>query len=330
VLTTRFTELVGCSAPIQQAGMGSHANPGLAAAVANAGGLGMISVYSKYGGPPANVAKMLAYTRSQTEGVFGANFIMSFVDPNLADETVRTAAQHANVVEFFYTEPDPALIEIVHDEGALACWQIGSRDEALAAVDAGCDFIIAQGIEAGGHIRGRIGSLVLLDQVLKTVNVPVLAAGGISSGRALAAALAAGADGARVGTRFLATEEAETHPEYLQALVAAEAEDTVVTEAYDLGFPNAPHRVMRSCLEAASATSDEVVGTMADGWNKERVEMHRFEPDAVHKSATGNVAAMSMYAGESVSGVRGAQSVAEIIDELMSEAEMLLSAVDSH
>lgn len=324
MLATRFTELVGCSVPIQQSGMGSHANPKLAAAVANAGGLGTICVYSKYGGPPANVAKMLAYTRSQTDGAFGANFIMSFVNPDLAHETVRTAAQHANVVEFFYTEPDPALIEIVHGESALACWQIGSRDEAMAAVDAGCDFIIAQGIEAGGHVRGKVGLLMLLDQVLKSVNVPVLAAGGIGSGRALAAVLAAGADGARVGTRFLVTEEAETHTTYMQALIAAEAEDTVVTQAYDLGFPNAPHRVLRSCLEAAQATEDEVVGTVADGWNEERVEMHHFEPDGLHKSATGNIAAMCMYAGESVSSVKKAQTVAEIVNELTSQAETLL------
>ena len=212
MLTTRFTELVGCSVPIQQAGMASHAKPGLAAAVANAGGLGMVSVYSKYGGPPANVAKMLENTREQTAGVFGANFIMRFVEPDLAHETVRAAAEHANVVEFFYTDPDPALIEIAHSEGALACWQIGSRDEAVAAVDAGCDFIIAQGIEAGGHVRGTSGLLPLLEQVLAAVDVPVLAAGGIGSGRAMAAVLAAGADGVRVGTRFLAVQEAEAHP----------------------------------------------------------------------------------------------------------------------
>src|SRR6266498_522847 len=173
MLTTRFTDLVGCSVPIQQAGMGSHANPRLAAAVANAGGLGMVSVYSGYGGPPENVAKMLDSTRKQTSGVFGANFIMKWVEPVLAYETVRAAAQHAKVVEFFYTDPDPALIEIVHSGGALACWQVGSRQEALAAVDAGCDFVVAQGIEAGGHVRGTFGLLALLDQVLRAVDVPV-------------------------------------------------------------------------------------------------------------------------------------------------------------
>ena len=133
MLTTRFTELVGCSVPIQQAGMGSHARPRMAAAVANAGGLGTVSLYGDYGGPPDNIARMLDDTRDQTNGVFGANFIMKWIDPDLAHETVRVSAERARVVEFFYTDPDPALIEIVHAAGALACWQVGSREEAVAA-----------------------------------------------------------------------------------------------------------------------------------------------------------------------------------------------------
>ncbi|UCG26583.1 MAG: nitronate monooxygenase [Chloroflexota bacterium] len=323
-MATRFTELVGCSAPIQQAGMGSHSKPGLAAAVANAGGLGMVSVYSKYGGPPANVARMLDYTRQETEGVFGANFIMRFMEPDLAHETVKVAAESANVVEFFYTDPDPALIEIVHSAGALACWQVGSRDEAKAAADAGCDFVIAQGTEAGGHVRGPIGLLPLLEQVLTAVDVPVLAAGGIGSGRAMAAVLAAGADGVRVGTRFLAVEEAEAHPDYLKALIGAEAQDTVYTEAFEVSWPNAPHRLLRASLDTAEAIEGEFSGTMADGWNGERYDVRRFQPEGVHKSATGNITAMSMWAGEGVGGVKKAQTAAEIVQELTSEAELLL------
>jgi NAD(P)H-dependent flavin oxidoreductase YrpB (nitropropane dioxygenase family) len=304
--------------------MGSHANPRLAAAVANAGGLGMVSVYGDYGGPPEHVAKMLERTREQTSGVFGANFIMKWVEPELAHETVRAAAKHANVVEFFYTDPDAALIEIVHAEGALACWQIGSRDEAVAAVAAGCDFVVAQGIEAGGHVRGTFGLLALLDQVLSAVDVPVVAAGGIGSGRALAAVLAAGADGVRVGTRFLAVEEAEAHPDYLKALIAAEAQDTVYTEAFSANWPNAPHRVLRSAVAAAEAFQGEFVSTMADTWNGESYQLRRFDCSALHKSASGTIAAMAHLAGESVGGLKKMQTAAEIIHELTSEAELLL------
>lgn len=324
MLSTRFTELVGCTIPIQQAGMGSHANPRLAAAVANAGGLGMVSVYTYYTGTPENIAKLLDATRQQTSGVFGANFILVGADPALIGETVRVAAEHAKVVEFFYTDPDPAVVEIVHAAGALACWQVGSRVEALAAVDAGCDFIVAQGIEAGGHVRGTCGLLALLDQVLPVVDVPVVAAGGIGSGRAMAAVLAAGADGVRVGTRFLAVEEAEAHPEYLQALIAAEAQDTVYTDAFSVGWPDAPHRVLRASLAAAQVFPGEFVGTVADTWDRQPHSLPRFGCSAIHKSATGNIAAMSQWAGESVGGVKKVQTAAEIVHEMASEAEVFL------
>jgi nitronate monooxygenase len=323
MLTTRFTELVGCSVPIQLAGMGSHSKPQMAAAVANAGGLGMVSVYGMYGGPSENVTKMLESTREQTKGVFGANFILHHMEPELAHETVRAAAKHANVVDFFYTDPDPTIIETVHSEDALACWQIGSREEAIAAEDAGCDFIIAQGIEAGGHVRGTFSLLALLDQVLGAVEVPVLAAGGIGSGRAMAAALAAGADGVRVGTRFLAVEEAEMHPDFLKSLIATEAQDTVYTETFSAQW-RAPHRVLRSSVEAANAFQGDVVCTMADTWNGETYELRPFECSAIHKSATGNIEAISHLAGESVSGLTKVQTAEEIIHELTSEAEMLL------
>jgi hypothetical protein len=139
---------------------------------------------------------------------------------------VELAAGRARLVEFFYDTPDPGLISLVHAGGALAGWQVGSVAEARQAVDAGCDLIIAQGLEAGGHVRGAVGLLPLLAEVLEVVTVPVLAAGGITSARAMAAALAAGAAGVRVGTRFVATQESGAHPDYVAALLAAAAEAT--------------------------------------------------------------------------------------------------------
>lgn len=324
MLQTRFTQLSGCSVPIQQAGMGPHANPRLAAAVTNAGGLGTVSVYGSTGGPPDQVARTLDRTRELTAGPFGANFILRFMEPDLIAETVSAAAERASVVEFFYSDPDPALVDIVHSGGALACWQVGSKEEAIAAMDAGCDFVVAQGIEAGGHVRGTVGLLALLDQVLAAVDVPVLAAGGIGSGRAMAAVLAAGADGVRVGTRFLADEKAAAHPLYLEALIASEAQDTVYTEAFSNGWPDAPHRVLRSSLEAAQAHQDELVGTVIGAADGQPREVLRFSPWGVDRTAHGNIRAMSMWAGESVGGVTGPQTAADIVDELAAEAEHLL------
>lgn len=321
MLSTQFTELVGCKVPIQQAAIGDLATPSLAAAVAEAGGLGMVCMY---GESPALIAKVLGNLREQTSGVFGANFIMHFMDETLVQESVATAAANANVVEFFYSDPDPLLIDTVHNAGALACWQVGSKTEAIAAVDAGCDFIIVQGIEAGGHVRGRIGLLALLNEVLDIVEVPVLAAGGIGTGREMAAVLAAGASGVRVGTRFVCAEEAEAHPEYVESLIAAEAKDTILTEAYSYGWPDAPHRVLLKSVEAAEAFQGEIVGEVQPLYHDKRVPLHRFQPQTVTKRVTGAIEALPHWAGESVSGVKKAQTAAEIIGELTGEAEKLL------
>ena len=194
MLTTRFTELIGCTVPIQQAPM-NIATPELAAAVAGAGGLGMLATWGAQGVSPEQIATVFDALPREVPGAYGANFVLRFVDPGQRDECLRAAAERARVVECFYSDPDPEVVAVVHEFGALASWQVGSREEALAAQDAGCDFIVAQGSEAGGHVRGTIGLLALLDEVLEAVEVPVVAAGGIGSGRAMAAALAAGADG---------------------------------------------------------------------------------------------------------------------------------------
>jgi nitronate monooxygenase len=321
MLTTRFTQLVGCTVPLQQAAIGGLSNPRLAAAVANAGGLGMVSVY---GLPPADIARTFDKLRGLTTGVFGANFIMRYVDPAQAGQCIAAAAARTRVVEFFYSEPDPALVDMAHQGGALACWQVGSRAEALAAAQAGCDLIVAQGIEAGGHVRGTISLLALLNQVLGEVDVPVLAAGGIGSGRAMAAALAAGADGVRVGTRFVAAPEAGAHPEYVQALIAASAEDTAYTDVFSTGWPDAPHRVLRPCIAAAQAFQGEFVGQKIDVDTGEPYQVRRLQTMTIDTTTTGALAAMPHWAGESVDGVTRVQPAAEIVYELAGDAEKLL------
>jgi nitronate monooxygenase len=284
MLTTRFTELVGCRVPIQQAGMGLLSGPELAAAVAEAGGLGMVSMLGR---TPEGVAKLVDEMRERTSGVFGANVVVVLVDPKELRESVAAAAEKARVVEFFYSEPDRELVEIAHGRGALVSWQVGSREEAIAAEEAGCDLIVAQGMEAGGHVRGKIGLFPLLSEVLEVVKVPVLGAGGIGTGRSMAAALAAGAEGVRVGTRFVAAEEANAHPEYVRALVEARAGDTVYTGVFSVGWPDAPHRTLRSAVEAAQAFEGEIVGRRyvprRDGWQ----EIRRFHAAVPTKETEG-------------------------------------------
>jgi len=200
-------------------------------------------------------------------------------------------------------------------------WQIGSRDEAVAAVDAGCDLVVAQGSEAGGHVRGRLGLLRVLSEVLEAVEVPVIAAGGIGSAREVAGALAAGASAVRVGTRFAAAAESGAHPDYVRALVAARAEDSVLTDVFKLGW-DAPHRVLRSAIEAVEALDDGVIGEADYGGVKAPIERFSVEPPL--RATTGRVDAMALYAGQSVGAVRSVQPAAEIVAELCGGAEALL------
>ena len=328
MLRTRFTELVGCTVPIQQAGIGKLASPALAAAVADAGGLGMVSGIGA--APPEYVAKILDGLRRSTSGAFGANFLIDGVrETGKLDadflKVLEVAASRAPVVEFFYEQPDAELVEMAHAGGALVSWQLGSAAEAAAAERAGCDLIVAQGTEAGGHVRGKIGLLALLGEVLPSAKVPVVAAGGIGTGRAMAAALAAGASAVRVGTRFVAAEEAGTHPAYVDKLIAAEAKDTILTEAFSANWPNAPHRVLRSCVEAVERFRGEFVGETAKPWAPDvRVPMRPRDSFVADKTTTGTIDAMPMWAGESVDGVKRVQKAGEIVRELAEEAERLL------
>ena len=325
MLTTRFTRLVGCAVPIQQAGMGAAAPPELVAAVSEAGAFGMLGT-ARTGLNATTFAGLLEQTRQLTARPFGVNFIMrpGSVAAASAREFIEQAAKVCRVVEFFYTDPSAEFVRIVHDHGALVSWQVGSREEAVAAADIGCDLIVAQGIEAGGHVRGTVGLLSLLSDVLDAVpRVPVLAAGGIGTGRAMAAVLAAGADAVRVGTRFVASEEAGVHPTYANALVAARAQDSVYGRTFHVGWPEAPHRALRSAIDAAEAFHGEIVGKVV-GLDGTEVAVPRFGSRVPDRTATGEVAAMSLWAGQSVGAVKRVLPAGEVVRELVEQAEQLL------
>ena len=206
MIRTRLTDLLGCTAPIQQAPMGTVSSPRLAVAVAEAGGIGS---FNTLGVARETLRRQLDTMREQTDGVLAVSFLTDDIDV----DAVADAASRVRVVDFFWSRPRPDLVDIAHRGGALVIWQVGSVGEARAAVQAGADIVCAQGVEAGGHCRGDSPLLPLLCEVLDAVDVPVLAAGGIGDARGVAAALAAGASGVRMGTRFIATEESAAHAE---------------------------------------------------------------------------------------------------------------------
>jgi nitronate monooxygenase len=287
--------------------MGPVSTSALAVAVADAGGVGSITVL---GMAPAEVDKVLAGLTTRTAGTLAANFLTGQIDP----EAVAAAAARVRIIDFFWADPDPALVEVAHRGGALACWQVGSLDEARAAADAGCDVVVVQGTEAGGHVRGHSPLRPLLESVLGRLDVPVLAAGGIGDGRAFAAVLAAGADGARVGTRFVAASESGAHPRYKQAVVDAAAGSTEITGAFSVcplcaTVPRA--RVLRSCVSALDGLADDVVGETTAGGR--RVPLPRGHGSPPGAAAAGHIEAMPMYAGESAAGISAVEPAARIL-----------------
>jgi nitronate monooxygenase len=285
MLRTAFTELVGCQVPIQQAPMGGGVvTPELAVAVSKAGGLGMLQ---RAGVTP--LADRIGRLEQAGAAPFGVNFVPALGQGDQAE--VELAASRARLVEFFWAEPDPRLVELVHAGGALAGWQVGSLEEARRAVGAGCDLLVVQGMEAGGHVRGTVGLL------------PLLA-------------------GVRVGTRLLATAESGAHPEYVAALLAADGEATVLTEAFGVGWPDAPHRVLRSALEAAEAFQGEVVGTHTVGARSR--PLARWAAQTPSREVTGTVAAMALYAGQGVGQVTRVVPAGQVVTELAQGAERLL------
>ena len=296
--------------------MSSVSTAALAVAVADAGGVGSITAL---GMTAAQVDDLLAGMAARTAGVLAANFLTGGIDP----EAVAAAAARVRIVDFFWADPDPALVEVAHRGGALANWQVGSLDEALAATEAGCDVLVVQGIEAGGHIRGHSELRPLLDSVLGRVGVPVLAAGGIGDAAAFAAVLAAGADGARAGTRFVAAAESGAHPEYKAAVADAAAGSTEITGAFSvcpLCATSPRARVLRSCVDALRDLDDETVGeTRAGG---QRITLPRGHGLPPGTAATGHIDAMAMYAGESAAAISAVEPVAQVIQSWCAAAEL--------
>jgi NAD(P)H-dependent flavin oxidoreductase YrpB (nitropropane dioxygenase family) len=276
-MATAFTELVGCAVPVQLAAMGGVGTTELASAVVAAGGLGMVP-------SPTQPAA----------GISGIGYLMPFTP---APDEIRETARGVRVVEFFYGDPRADFVTAVHEGGALAGWQVGSAAEAIAAEQFGCDYVIAQGIEAGGHVRGRQPLNEVLAQVLAAVRVPVLATGGIATAERVAELIGLGAAGVRVGTRFVATPESGAHPEYVEKLIGASAADTVITEWFGEGWEHAPHRVLRSSLEAAQKS----------GWRETMPPTKDVE----------EVADRAHYAGMGVSDVDRVQRAADVVRDLV-------------
>ena len=291
---------MGVTRPLQQAAMSRVVTPSLVAAVSNTGALGMMAVGRS---PAEQVLQQFEAIRAQTNRPFGAGFIVRFLDRDVLD----ALAERVSILEFFYDWPDPSLVL----PGTITGWQVGSVEEAKAAVDAGCCFVVAQGVEAGGHVRGTTSFNSLVSGVRAAVDVPVVAAGGIGTAADVRVAFALGADAVRVGTRFLGAAEVDIHPTYRQSLFDATADDAHYTTVFEVGWPDAPQRALASSIAAATADGPEPVGYLGN------TPLPRRGTTPPNSNTTGQIEAMALYAGRSVANVRRVEPAASIINELL-------------
>ena len=316
-MRTPVCDLLGIEHPLVQAPIGPAAVSRLVASVSDAGALGMLGL-TWFADPAAAVRETAAMTSSP----FGGNFVISW------DQQARIeAALEAGLRIVSLSFGDPAgYVDQVHDAGGLVLHSVGSAEEAKRAVAAGVDVVVAQGWEAGGHVWGHVATLPLVPAVVDAVApIPVLAAGGIGDARGVAAVLALGAQAAWVGTRFLLATEAPLHEAYRRRLIAAAETDAEwYADLYDVGWPNAPHRALRN----ATAEAWEAAGRPETGSRPGEGESIATRPsgEAVVRYAstmplegtTGDIGALSLWAGQSVALATRTQAAADIVAELVS------------
>ena len=324
-MQTSLCKRLGIELPIIQAPMGGAVGPALAAAVSNAGGLGMLVPWRA---DLAMVRQQIRETRSLTSRPFGINLNLEFPQQERLEAALDEGVR---IISFFWRDP-AALVPLAKAAGATVLHTVGTAIAARRAVDCGVDVVVAQGWEAGGHVRGTVATLPLIPVVVDAVSpVPVVAAGGIADGRGLAAALALGAAGVWIGTRFLASREAAIHPRYRELLFAACEDDTIfVEELFDVTWPKAPHRVLRNktveAWEAAGCPPSgkrpgegEVIATSKTVGSIVRYRSYTPGPDA-----EGDIEAMSLWAGQSVGLVSKLQSAGDIVREIAEQAKATL------
>ncbi|MGH9837234.1 MAG: NAD(P)H-dependent flavin oxidoreductase [Blastocatellia bacterium] len=333
MLRTKLTEQYGLEFPFVSAGMGFIALPELVAAVSNAGGLGLLGVGPA---PPPAMRAMIQGVKSLTSRPFGVDLIIAetLFGPASTGEHIEVCVNEGiELVVFFWNLPPAEWMARLHEAGAKVWMQVGTVERAREAVALGMDAIIVQGSEAGGHNHSSVALFSLLPAVVDAVApVPVIAAGGIADGRGVAAALALGADGVCVGTRLIASREAYAHDEYKRRIVAATAADIARTCLFGPEWPDQPMKVIRNRVLREWAGRDErtppppdppqSIGRTLLGGHE--YPMPKFSAALPTPDTSGDFEEMCLAAGESAGLVKEIKPTAEIVREMMDEAQRII------
>ena len=326
MLRTALTTRLGLRYPIVAAPLGRGSTPEFLAALAREGALGFVALVQM---PQTEVRQALSRYIADTGGGtrFGVNLVLISDQMRRLDAALEAGCR---VVSLLLGDPAP-YTRRAKEAGATVFWTVSGPADAARAADLGVDFVVAQGREAGGHLCGEAPLMALLPAVVDAAGgVPVVAAGGIADGRGLAAALAMGACGVWMGTRFVASKESGNHPGHKQKIAKANFADLVETKLFDGGWPDSPHRVIRNSTlahweEAGCAApgarpgEGERIGTLPDG-----SPMLRYNVTTPWASMDGDWEAGPHYAGMSAVLVRTIEPVADILARTATDAELAL------
>jgi nitronate monooxygenase len=311
---TPVCELLGIELPIVEAPL--SADPRLPAAVSAAGGLGNLGLSWS-----DDAGAVVRETAALTDRPFSGNFVLTSDQHHRVEQALAAGLRSVS----FILGDCESYVDVVHGAGALVMQTVGSAEQARRAVGSGADIIVAQGWEAGGHVWSGVATLPLVPAVVDAVApVPVIAAGGIGDARGVAAVLALGAQAALLGTRFLLADEMPIHAEYRRRLLAATETDAEwYPDLYDVGWPDSPHRALHNSTAEMWATAGrpplarrprqgEVVAHFASG-----DPILRYSPAPPMIGTTGEIEALSLWAGQSVALATQTQPAAQIVAELI-------------
>lgn len=320
--------ILGFEYGIIQAPLGPDiSGPELVSAVANSGAIGLLRAPDWE--CPEYVREMIRKTRSLTNKPFGIGVVLAF--PH--EENLKVILEEkVAILQLYWGEVSEELVCRAHDAGIKVVPQVGTIEAAEKAINVGVDAIIVQGREAGGHVIGQEGLISLVPRVVDLIgerDIPAIAAGGIVDARGYVAALALGARGVALGTRFVATEESYAHPLYKRKLV--ECSTTEYTNIFGRArWPGAPQRVLltpffrewRSLRESEDETNQPVIGhTTIHGVEK---EVRRFAGTVPNKSTTGDIESMGMYAGQGVDLIKEIMPAGEVVKKIVEGAQLLI------
>lgn len=317
-LYTHLCAWLGCRYPILLAGMGGVSRHRLAAAVANAGGFGKLGMVRE---PVDLIRAEVTALRQLSDKPFAVNLIPAATEPRLLREQVDACINlQVPFMELFW-DVDTELVKHLKGEGMGVLHQVGNLHDAEQAVAAGADVLIAQGVEAGGHVRGVRAGATLVAELVQRFDVPVVASGGIANGEGLAAALALGAEGVNIGTAFIATTEANAHRHHQQRIIAASGDDPLFTRVFWRNWHEpAAVRVLPNRVTRGEFGSYDPDATPQPIGQQDGLPVYLFGTDSPLADATGQLDDMALYAGQGCGLIHSVIPAAERLRQLVAGA----------